>query len=245
MTKPRSSKKRGGSKKGETKKHLQRAKHENDPTVFESDDEERLKYQTFEEMDSYLCKLAKEGVVFWINEWIDPAFKATTGRKNIAPAWRFCLKAKYALKRDPKTNKVTKYATCSWDRCKCILCDYYCTCSSATTIEQHLKRDHIWDAIGLDLDAQKLFCQATGIDPDDLNQDPQTIEAQEEMKQLIAKYKIDTQAFTNSSMTPQSMKNQPQEIQRKFHEALIELLVGVNASPSSANKRVVVRFIDV
>lgn len=240
-SRPLKSKTRGGSKRGVRKKHLQEAKAANDPTLLVKGDK---RYSTLGAMDEYLMKLSKDGVVFWINEYLDEAFKITNTRSKTSAAWRFCRKAKYALKRNSR-GVITKYDTCSWKRCQCIWCDYICTCDSATTIQNHIRNCHIFDAQGLNEADQKLFCRATGIPMEQLNQDPETIEAQEEMNSLIAKYKIDTKDYKYGNLKPQSLKNQPQAIQKKFQQYLIELLVGVNATPSSANKRVVARFIDV
>ena len=195
-------------------------------------------------MDEYLMKLSEEGKVYWINEYFDQKFRKTIRRVKTQAVWAFALKAKYAIYRDGITNEPTKYGNCEWFRCKCTLCDYRCTCESATTLKKHLQRDHKFDAPSLSEEHQKLFCEATGFSMEQLIGDPETIEAQAEMQCLIEKYRIDTEEY-NYTMTPQSLKNQPEEIQRKLHRGLIKMLVGVHATPSSANKRVVSEFIDV
>ena len=106
-------------------------------------------------------------------------------------------------------------------------------------------RDHKLDAQGFDPEILKLYCEATGFSEEELTGAPETIESQEKIAKLIEQYKIDTNEYDYSNMKPQSLHSQPEEIQKMFHEFLIELLVGVNATPTSANKRVVSRFIDV
>ena len=235
-------KKRGGSKPGTKKRHLAAAKKLNDPAL---NPKYNGKVITMDEMDQELMRLSKSGKIFWINEYFNEDFKATIKRSKISPAWAFCVKAKFPIYVDSKTNKPTKYGTSQWYRCKCTLCDYRCTCESATTIITHLTRDHKIDAQGFEPKLLDLYCEATGFSKEELTQDPETIESQATILKLIEKYRIDTHEYDYSNMKPQSLHRQPEEIQKMFHEYLIELLVGVNATPTSANKRVVARYIDV
>ena len=97
----------------------------------------------------------------------------------------------------------------------------------------------------LDEDDKKSFAKVTGIDYDLISDDPDSIENCAILNQLINEYHLTHPDNLEINQLPLSLAKCGEGIEKIFHESLMELIVALGSTPTSAQKRALYKFINV
>ena len=181
-----------------------------------------------------------------INQWTHPGFRAVMKKPKIDKAYRFAEIAMY-IQRRKEDGSPSKYARISWHRLRCDVnkCGTWWSCGSSTTFTTHLRNAHVEDAKHFDDDLKAIFCAAVGLDPKNLDDDPDHIQELYELKELMGKFTDNYGSEFGWKATPKTFKGLPDKAQELLNKAAISLMVGLNSNPTAITKRIVSSFIDV
>ena len=213
-----------------------------DPSL--SDEAQKLTF--WKDINKWLEEQAQiaDSNVYLINEHLNADFLRTNKRQKVAATWRFGEKAKYGLGKDEQGN-ITRYCDISWKRVRCVICGTWWSSKTSNNLAQHLSNAHKDYIQTQSEELQNAFAAAIGMSKQQFLNSDETdfIENDKRNKELNIFY------AENESLEfqrhPQPLSNAGETAVKVIHDALIDMMVALGATPNRLNKHAVTQFLDV